>query len=376
MSFYRRVTRPLLFRLSPDQSHAVAQYALRTSLPWRALAKLERLEVHDPRLRTRFAGVDLPSPVGLAAGFDKNCELIGALSALGFGFLTVGSIMPEPRVGNPFPRLVRYPESQSLADAMGVPSRGLAYCVARLRAFSGKVEAGSPQKMRSTKKARVKKRGPPLFANIGGFSADAIAASLFAVEPHIDGTEISLMCPNLLRPGERFDDIALLKGVLEQTAGRRKPTIVRIPNDTARSSDRLAEMIERCVEAGIEGLKVGGGWPVAEPRLGVKQGTLHGGAIFDAALENVARAAGFARGRIAIKGNGGISSAADVVAMLRAGATCVDLYSAFIYQGWSVARDINRELAPLLPQIRSSPSPGGGSRDAGVLIATAASGVG
>jgi dihydroorotate dehydrogenase len=376
MSFYRRVARPLLFRLSPDQSHAVARYALRTSLPWRALAKLERLEVDDPRLRTRFAGVDLPSPVGLAAGFDKNCELIGALSALGFGFLTVGSIMPEPRVGNPFPRLVRYPESQSLADAMGVPSRGLAYCVERLQAFSGKVEVGLPQKMRSTEKARMKKRGPPLFANIGGFSADAIAASLFAVEPHVDGIEISLMCPNLLRPGERFDDIALLKGVLERTAGRRKPTIVRIPNDTARSSDRLAEMIERCVEAGIEGLKVGGGWPVAEPRLGVKQGTLHGGAIFDAALENVVRAAGFARGRIAIKGNGGISSAADVVAMLRAGATCVDLYSAFIYQGWSVARDINRELAPLLPQIRSLPSPGGGSQDAGALVATAASEVG
>jgi dihydroorotate dehydrogenase (fumarate)/dihydroorotate dehydrogenase len=376
MSFYRRVARPLLFRLSPDQSHAVARYALRTSLPWRALAKLERLEVDDPRLRTRFAGVDLPSPVGLAAGFDKNCELIGALSALGFGFLTVGSIMPEPRVGNPFPRLVRYPESQSLADAMGVPSRGLAYCVERLQAFSGKVEVGLPQKMRSTEKARMKKRGPPLFANIGGFSADAIAASLFAVEPHVDGIEISLMCPNLLRPGERFDDIALLKGVLERTAGRRKPTIVRIPNDTARSSDRLAEMIERCVEAGIEGLKVGGGWPVAEPRLGVKQGTLHGGAIFDAALENVVRAAGFARGRIAIKGNGGISSAADVVAMLRAGATCVDLYSAFIYQGWSVARDINRELAPLLPQIRSLPSPGRGSQDAGALVATAASGVG
>jgi dihydroorotate dehydrogenase (fumarate)/dihydroorotate dehydrogenase len=107
-------------------------------------------------------------------------------------------------------------------------------------------------------------------------------------------------------------------------------------------------MIEHCVEAGVEGLKIGGGRPVAEPRLGVKQGTLHGRAIFDAALENVTRAAGLARGRIAIKGNGGISSAADVVAMLRAGATCVDLYSAFIYQGWRVARDINRELAPLL----------------------------
>jgi dihydroorotate dehydrogenase (fumarate)/dihydroorotate dehydrogenase len=175
-----------------------------------------------------------------------------------------------------------------------------------------------------------------------------MAASFFAVEPHVDGVEISLMCPNLLRAGERFDDIGLLKEILPRIAGRRKPAIVRIPNDTARSDDRVAEMIELCVAAGVEGLKVGGGRPVAEPSLGVKQGTLHGRAIFDTALENVTRATAFARGRIDIKGNGGVSSAGDVVAMLRAGATCVDLYSAFVYAGWSVARDINRELAPAL----------------------------
>jgi dihydroorotate dehydrogenase len=341
MSFYRNVARPLLFQLSPDRSHAIAQFALQARTPWRALAALERLHVDDPRLHTRFAGIGLPNPVGLAAGFDKNCELIGALSHVGFGFLTVGSIMPEPRFGNPFPRLVRYPETQSLADAMGVPSRGLAYCVAQL--------------------ARVRERKVPLFANIGGFSGEAIAASFFAVEPHVDGIEISLMCPNLLRPGEHFDDIGLLRDVLARIAGRRKPAIVRVPNDTARTSDRLAEVIERCVEAGVEGLKIGGGRPVAESRLGVKQGTLHGRAIFDAALENVARAAGFAHGRIAIKGNGGISSADDVMAMLRAGATCVDLYSAFIYHGWCVARDINRELAPMLGRLTVGAQAGKGA---------------
>jgi len=331
MSFYRRLVRPILFRLRPDQAHALAQLALRASLPWRALAALADLAVDDPRLRTRFAGVELPGPVGLAAGFDKNCELIAALSHLGFGFLTVGSIMPEPRAGNPFPRLVRYADTESLADAMGVPSRGLTYCVARL--------------------SRLKERKVPIFANIGGLAAQTIAASFFAVEPHVDGVEISLMCPNLLRAGERFDDIGLLREILPRIAGRRKPAIVGIPNDTARSDDRIAEMIELCVAAGVGGLKVGGGRPVAEPRLGVKQGTLHGRAIFDTAIENVARAAAFARGRIDIKGNGGVSSAGDVVAMLRAGATCVDLYSAFVYAGWTVARDINRELAPALGRL-------------------------
>jgi dihydroorotate dehydrogenase (fumarate)/dihydroorotate dehydrogenase len=244
--------------------------------------------------------------VGLAAGFDKDCELIGALSVLGFGFLTVGSIMPQPRPGHPFPRLVRYTETESLADSMGLPSRGRDYCVARL--------------------AQLGQRRVPVFANIGGFSADEIAASLFAVEPHVDAIEISLMCPNMPRAGERFDDVGLLRDVLARTQSRRKRTIVRVPNDTARS-EHLAELIECCIEGGIDGIKVAGGRPVSEPRLGMKQGTLHGRAVFGTALDNVTRAAKLARGRIPIKANGGIRSGADVLAMLRAGASCVDLYS-------------------------------------------------
>jgi dihydroorotate dehydrogenase len=191
--------------------------------------------------------------------------------------------------------------------------------------------------------AHLRPHNVPLIANIGGFSAEEIADSFHAVAPHVDGVEISLMCPNL-KPGESFNELALLRGVLARIAGHKTPAIVRVPNDTARAPNRLAELIERCVEAKVGGLKVGGGRPVAEPGLGSGQGTLHGRPIFETALANVARAAGIARGRIAIKGNGGVSSGADVQAMLRAGATCVDLYSAFIYQGWDIARRINREL--------------------------------
>jgi dihydroorotate dehydrogenase (fumarate)/dihydroorotate dehydrogenase len=326
MSVYRALIRPALFTLSPDLSHSAGRLALRSSLPWRMMATA--LEVDDPRLKTRFAGVDLPNPVGLAAGFDKDCELIDALSYLGFGFLTVGSIMPEPRTGHPYPRLVRYDDTESLADSMGLPSRGLDYCVERLKRAPRRV---------------------PVFSNIGGFTADAIATSYLAVEPHVDGVEISLMCPNMPRDGSPFDDVGLLRDILKRIEGRRKPAVVRVPNDTAKS-DHVAELIECCIEGGIDGIKIAGGRPVAEPRLGMKQGTLHGPAVFEAALANVERAARYTRGRIPIKANGGVRSGADVLAMMRAGATCVDLYSAFIYQGWDVAHRINRELADLLRQ--------------------------
>jgi dihydroorotate dehydrogenase len=324
MNLYRDILAPGLFALSADRSHAFANAALRWPLPWRLLSAASGLRVNDPRLRTSFAGIELPNPVGLAAGFDKNADLLGSLSCLGFGFICVGSIMPEPRFGNPFPRLVRYQEAEAIADSMGVPSLGRAHAVERLRQYS--------------------RRTTPIFANVGGFSSAAIAEGILAVMPHVDAVEISLMCPNILKPGETFDEIGMLRGILERIEQRRASMIVRVPNDTTQLHDRFAELVELCVEANIGGIKVGGGRRIAEPALGTGVGTLHGRSIFDAALENVERAAKFARGRLPIKGNGGISSGADVLAMLRAGATCVDLYSAFVYRGWAVARDINREL--------------------------------
>jgi dihydroorotate dehydrogenase (fumarate)/dihydroorotate dehydrogenase len=314
----------ILFRMSPDRGHALAHAALRWSAPWRALGRLRGLRVDAPSLRTRFAGVELPNPVGLAAGFDKDGELLGSLSWLGFGFVTVGTVMPEPRRGNPFPRLVRYRDTESLADAMGLPSKGLRHTVACLR--------------------RLEHRPVPVFANVGGFTAADIAATFTALEPYVDAVEVSLMCPNL-PPGERFDEVKLAREVLARLESRAKPAVVRVPNATAQEPERLAELIECCVQGGVCGIKVGGGRPVREPALGVGQGTLHGRAIFGAALANVALAARLARGRLDIKGNGGVFTAEDVRAMLQAGACCVDLYSALVYRGWDVAARINRTLA-------------------------------
>ena len=105
--------------------------ALRRGRPWQAFASLAGLEIDDPRLRARFAGMSR-SPVGLAAGFDKNCDCLDALSWLGFGFITVGSIMPEPRLRQPVPAAGALSGYEVAADSMGVPSKGLDYATARL----------------------------------------------------------------------------------------------------------------------------------------------------------------------------------------------------------------------------------------------------
>ena len=201
MSLYRSVVRPLLFRLSPDQSHAVGQFALRGSLPWRALAALEGLAIDDPRLRTRFAGVDLPSPVGLAAGLRQ--ELRAHRRIVLSRLRLLDGRLDHARAS----RRQSVPAAGSLsADPVACRRHGRAEPGARLL-------CRAPQ-------PRLRERRVPVFANIGGFSAETIAASFFAVEPHVDAVEISLMCPNLLRAGEHFDDIGLLRHILERIRGR------------------------------------------------------------------------------------------------------------------------------------------------------------
>jgi hypothetical protein len=108
----------------------------------------------------------------------------------------------------------------------------------------------------------------PIVANVGGFSSETIAAGVLEVGPHVDAVEISLMCPNVLKPGETFDEVGMLRGILDRIDGNTASIILRVPNDTTQSYDRFAELVELCVEAKVGGLKIGGGRRLAEPRLG------------------------------------------------------------------------------------------------------------
>ncbi|MBI4491578.1 MAG: hypothetical protein HY690_02150 [Chloroflexi bacterium] len=326
MNAYRALIRPLLFRLSADRAHALAHQALRWELPWRVLEPA--LQVTDPRLRVAVAGIPLENPVGLAAGFDKNGDVAHSLVRLGFGYVVIGSIMPHPRAGNPLPRVVRYPESRSVADSSGLPSKGRAYALERLGRLRG---------------SRV-----PVVANVGGLSAQDLAEGLLAVEPYVSAVEVSLACPNV-SSDHPIDELATLRELSAQVAGRRsKPVSIVVPLPVKYDQGRLAELIECCCAAGFEMLKINGGRWVDEPRLGTRRGTLHGGATFQDALGYVEQAARLAQGRLAIKANGGIFSGQDAFQMFQAGATTVEVLSAFVYEGWAVARKINRELLEVL----------------------------
>jgi len=331
-SIYESLLRPALFRLSADASHDLARFALRAPWLWSVLGRSTRVD--DPRLATDLAGLKLANPVGLAPGFDKNAELLPSLRRLGFGYVVVGSITPEPRRGNPFPRLVRYPENQSIANSMGMPNRGLAEAVRALRALPPDPAC-------------------PVMASVAGFSADELLRAAESVEPHVASVEIGLVCPNTTE-SERMDEFRIFTQLVEGLARSvtpRKPVFIKLPpHHSDMDRERVNNMLDACMRVGIQGVSLSGTRTVVEPRLGMGKGSLAGRPVFADSLRITRDVADYTHGRLAIRAAGGVSSGAHALEMLRAGAQAVEVYSAFIYRGWDVAGKINRELAALLAE--------------------------
>lgn len=323
MDPYAALLRPLLFRLPADTAHDLGRLALRSPIPWRILGGAPPA---DPRLATELAGLSLVSPIGLAPGFDKSGDLVPALSELGFGYLVVGSITPLPRRGNPRPRLFRYPDRESLTNCMGMPNRGLNAALELL--------------------ARPRNRSCPVIAAVAGTTVDEVVAAAAAVEPLVDAVEIGLVCrhsPETFEMAELPTVSAILDGVGRR---KRKPVFVKIPpHHTAAERERTLSIVDRCLDAGIDGLSVSGTRQVPEPRLSMGAGGLAGRATTEDALRILDDVATRAAGRLAIKASGGVFRGADALRFLAAGATTVELYSAFIYRGPRVARVVAGELA-------------------------------
>jgi dihydroorotate dehydrogenase len=313
----------MLFRLTADQAHELARLTLRWPLVWQVLA---RNLTRDPRLETNLAGVRLSNPIGLAPGFDKSGDLVPSLSKLGFGYLVVGSITREPRWGNPFPRLVRYPEQESISNSMGLPNQGLAAAISNLR------------------RAR-QQSSCPVIGSVAGFSAEDLLQAAIELEPHVSAVEIGLVCPNTTET-ERLEEQRIFAHLAQGLAANlSKPVFVKLPpHHTPEDRRRVLHMLDVWADAGLAGVSVSGTRQVVEPRLGAGKGSLAGRAVFPDTLRIVQDVAQHVGGRLAIKAAGGVFRGADAHTLLQAGATTVEVYSAFIYRGWDVAGGLNREL--------------------------------
>ncbi len=314
--------RRALFRLDAESAHEWTseqmQHLQEIPIVLRALERVCRPPAAAAR---QLLGLELPSPIGIAGGFDKNATLMPFLAALGFGFLEVGTVTLRPQPGNPKPRLFREPHARALVNRMGFNNDGADVVAARLRAFE---------------------RTVPVFVNVGknrdvpiDGAVEAYVECYRRVAPHADAAVLNLSSPNTpgLRDLQQPEHLeALLEGVRSVRVG---PVLIKIAPDL--DDARIAEICAICSRM-ADGM-------ICTNTTAVEGGGLSGAplmAMSTAVLRKVRERVGPG---YPLVGVGGVFTVDDVREKLEAGADLVQIYTSFVYEGPGVARRLARAIA-------------------------------
>ncbi|WP_136717385.1 quinone-dependent dihydroorotate dehydrogenase [Halorientalis salina] len=334
MSVYD-LAKPLLFRLPPETAHGFGHgmLALADGTPVTELLA-RRYAVDDDRLGVDAFGQSFSNPVGVAAGFDKNAEVPGALAALGFGHVEVGGVTAEPQGGNPRPRMFRLREDDGIINRMGLNNDGAAEIGRRLADTDVDVPVG----VNIAKTERVA-------------GEDAPADYRETYEQVAEGGDffvVNVSCPNSegFRELQNRDSMEAILGELVDAGA--SPLLVKLSPDLPDPAvEDALELVDELDLDGVVATNTTTDRPASlrSPNRAEKGG-LSGKPIEHRATEMVRFVA--KRTDVPVVGVGGVSSAESAYRKIRAGASVVQLYTALIYHGPSIARDINRGLLELL----------------------------
>jgi dihydroorotate dehydrogenase len=347
---YRSLLRPLLFKLPPETAHEFAVRALSLGLGTEALRRVVANRMGRPLFgELRRFGLSFKNPVGMAAGFDKNGLAASPLAALGFGFVEVGTVTRLAQAGNPRPRLFRLPLDRALVNRQGFNNRGATELARRL-------EHARPDCV--------------LGINIGKSRAVPVAeatedylASFEAVRRAADYVAVNVSSPNTpgLRELQRADLLAALLGALQRrnremaaAEGRAPlPLLVKVAPDLG--AGELEMIVDAARGAAVAGI-IATNTTTSRENLGTHaarvaacgEGGLSGAPLRERSTRVVAMLRRLTRGALEIIGVGGIFGAQDAWEKICAGASLVQLYTGFVYEGFGVVRRINEGLAALL----------------------------
>jgi dihydroorotate dehydrogenase len=329
----------VLTRIDAERAHRLGNRALSllAAVP-PLLSIVRRLGRPDPRLRVHALGLDFPSPLGVAAGLDKEATAFTGLGALGFGFVEIGTVTAEPQAGNGTPRVFRIPAERALINRMGFPNPGAAAVVARLRSRDGRVVVGA--NIGKTKVAQ-------------DAEADYVASAL-ALAPLADYLVVNVSSPNT--PGLRdMQAVAPLRGLLTAIRAALKNDgvaiglLVKIAPDLA-DEDVLA-VADLALELELDGIVATN--TTTEPdtlaRLAAGDPAISGGAsgppVRERSLAVLRLLRAHVGDRLVLISVGGVEGADHVWERLEAGATLVQAYTGFVYGGPAWPRRVHRELA-------------------------------
>jgi dihydroorotate dehydrogenase len=321
---------PLLRLIDAERAHTIALTALRLGLVGADPTP------DDPRLATHALGLAFSNPIGLAAGFDKDAVALRPLARLGFGFVEVGTVTPRPQPGNPRPRLFRLAQDEAVINRFGFNNAGIDAYVRRLAA------------------ARVT---IPVGANVGVNREGAVPerdypALVAAVARHADYVVINVSSPNTpgLRALQAAGRLAAILAAIAREVDRPPPLLVKLSPDL--HEEELPDIVAASIAGGAAGLVVANTSTARPPGLrgrnAQQAGGLSGAPLFGPSTALLARVARLAGGRLVLVGVGGVSTGAQALRKLRAGATLVQLYTSFSIEGPALIPRLKRELLAAL----------------------------
>jgi dihydroorotate dehydrogenase len=332
-----RLALPLLRSLDAERAHALTVKALR-------LMPLMRQRADDPRLAVRAFGLNFPNPVGMAAGFDKGANVADALLKLGFGFVEVGTVTPQPQPGNPRPRMFRLPGDEAVINRLGFNSEGADIVLRRLAARAG--------------------RGGIVGVNIGA-NKDALdrnadyAKGIETFAPVASYFTVNISSPNT--PGLRdLQQRELLDGLLARVIDARVrmreaawdvPVLLKIAPDV--SLTELDDIVGIARARRVDGMIVGNTTVTRPPSLQETEiaretGGLSGRPLFPLATRMLAETYVRVEGAFPIVGVGGIDSGKAALAKFRAGASLIQLYTGLVFHGLRLIDEIKLEILDAL----------------------------
>ena len=352
MSLYS-ILRPLLFRLSAEPAHSVAVRAGKLGQlagpVTRALAGTHLSKKQRATLRVRAFGLDFPSPIGIAAGLDKNAELVRLWSQIGCGFAEVGSVTALPSAGNPKPRAFRLTEDRALINRMGLCNEGAVQIARRLRSM--KRPRDFPLGINI-----AKTHDPNL---VGRAAVDDFVQSARLMLPHADFLVLNVSCPNTAE-GKTFEDPDALAGLIDAVMAERAranstvPILVKLspPPDGNFDPSPIFELVDLALERGIAGFVATN---TASDRAGLRTpaarlekigaGGVSGAPLRSRATAMTRRLREHVGDRAGIIGVGGIDSSAAALQRLDSGADLIEIYTGLVFEGPRLIRGIARALA-------------------------------
>lgn len=355
-------TGPLIRSLDMETSHKFGILAARLGLFPR------ETRPDPPSLRTTVWGREFPNPLGVAAGFDKDGEVIEPMLALGFGFVEIGSVTPLPQPGNPKPRAFRLPEHGAVINRYGFNSEGVEAAAARLAALRARQAASAAAAAAASTSSSSSGSGFPaglVGVNLGKNKASEDAAADYCVGVRqlgsfADYLVINISSPNTpgLRALQGRKELETLVRSVKQTRDGMKwgpagppPLLVKIAPDLTDAD--MKDIAAVALKQRVDGLIVSNTTitrpgPIAQHPNGQEAGGLSGRPLFEMSTQVLRQMYTLTGGRLPIVGVGGVSSGEDAYAKIRAGASLVEVYSAFAYEGPRLVPRIKRELAACL----------------------------